>query len=177
MNFHLFRASNDYIEFLRMYDNKVLFNKDERRPYVGIVLQINNFNYFAPLTSPKPKHRSMSNQIDFFKLDHGRLGAINFNNMIPVPDCGLIHFEISLEEENYKNLLYDQLNWMNNGENNDIIKRKAYKLYDKVVNRHSFINARCCEFKLLEEKCIEFSNMNASFVEAAITTEDDEIEL
>jgi len=68
MNFHLFRASNDYIEFLRMYDNKVLFNKDERRPYVGIVLQINNFNYFAPLTSPKPKHRSMSNQIDSLNL-------------------------------------------------------------------------------------------------------------
>lgn len=42
--------------------------------------------YFAPLSSPKQKHLKMKNDIDFYKLSNGKLGAINFNNMIPVPD-------------------------------------------------------------------------------------------
>lgn len=42
--------------------------------------------YFAPLSSPKPKHKRMKNMIDFFKIKDGELGAVNFNNMIPVTD-------------------------------------------------------------------------------------------
>ena len=40
--------------------------------------------YFAPLSSPKPKHKNMKNTLDFFKIKNGELGAVNFNNMIPV---------------------------------------------------------------------------------------------
>lgn len=35
----------------------------------------------------------MRNRKDFRKIDGGRLGAINFNNMIPVYDCALIDFD------------------------------------------------------------------------------------
>ena len=40
--------------------------------------------YFVPVSSPKDKHLKMKNLVDFMKLDKGALGAINFNDMIPV---------------------------------------------------------------------------------------------
>ena len=81
------------------------------RPLVGIVLNINGFSYYAPLTSPKLKHLTMKNQIDFLKIDGGNLGAINLNNMIPVPNSALIKVDMIIKKEdsretiNYKNML------------------------------------------------------------------------
>lgn len=42
---------------------------------------MNNKEYFGPLSSPKEKHKKMKTNIDFFKIDKGNLGIINFNNI------------------------------------------------------------------------------------------------
>ena len=83
----LVTVNSKYCEYLRQYDYRVSFNSNEKetRPFVGILFEINEIKYFAPLSSPKPKHQKMKNTIDFYKIDSGKLGAINFNNMIPVP--------------------------------------------------------------------------------------------
>lgn len=52
-NLKIYYLKNDYIDYLRQFDNKVAYNKNSTRPYVGIVYRINEFNYFAPLSSPK----------------------------------------------------------------------------------------------------------------------------
>lgn len=77
---------SNYCDYLRKYDNKVPYNfeKKKNRPFVGVLFSVENFMYFAPLSSPKPKHLKMNNTVDFLRIDSGRLGAINFNNMIPV---------------------------------------------------------------------------------------------
>ena len=60
----------------------------------------------------------MKNDIDFYKLSNGKLGAINFNNMIPVPD-GSIYFNrhktqsLTYQEQKYVTLLRNQLRWLN----------------------------------------------------------------
>ena len=74
------------------------FDIKNRRPFVGIILKINGINYFAPLSSPKEKHLNMKNNIDFIKINKGRDGVINLNNMIPIPEeqC----YEINIKEEN-----------------------------------------------------------------------------
>lgn len=46
----IYRIKDEYIDFLRKYDEKVSKNKEETRPFVGIVFEINNFKYFAPLS-------------------------------------------------------------------------------------------------------------------------------
>ena len=74
--------------------------------------------YFAPLSSPKQKHLKMKNDIDFYKLSNGKLGAINFNNMIPVPDgsytlIGTKTQSLTYQEQKYKALLRNQLRWLN----------------------------------------------------------------
>ena len=100
---------NDYIDFLRKYDSKVPLNKNETRPFIGIVCQVDDIKYYAPLTSPKKKHIHMKNTIDFRKIDNGRLGAINFNNMIPITDEALIHFSFeNINDKRYRMLLSNQ---------------------------------------------------------------------
>lgn len=52
------RLSTNYCDFLRKYDNKVPYNygNKELRPFVGVLFKLNEFMYFAPLSSPKLKH-------------------------------------------------------------------------------------------------------------------------
>ena len=117
MAFSFYTVDAKYCSFLREADPCVPYTMErkELRPFVGIVFSINAFRYYAPLTSPKPKHRSMKNQIDFMKIKEGEWGAINFNNMIPVHESCLHKVEMkilssdSIAEIAYKNLLSNQL--------------------------------------------------------------------
>ncbi len=53
-NLKIYYLDDDYINYLRKFDNKVAYNKNSTRSYVGVVYTINELNYFAPLSSPKP---------------------------------------------------------------------------------------------------------------------------
>lgn len=165
LNLKLVRVDSNYCDYLRQFDNKVSYNKNEKelRPFVGILFTIKSFEYFAPLSSPKSKHLKMKNNIDFFKIKNGELGAVNFNNMIPVKESNyrVINFNeepLTISEKKYQELLKDQLNWLN--ENYIQVKNKSFKLYNLFVKGklNNNVKSRCCNFKLLEEKCIEFNN-------------------
>ena len=80
------RLDVQYCDYLRKFDNKVPYNCGEKelRPFIGVLFKVNDLMYFAPLSSPKTNHIKMKSKLDFFKLDNGKLGAINFNNMLPV---------------------------------------------------------------------------------------------
>lgn len=152
----LYTITDKYINILRAYDNRVMFNKNSKRPYVGIVLSINNYDYFAPLSSPKRKHLEMKNKIDFMKIANGQYGVINFNNMIPVPMGELTEIDINNEaDNNYKRLLENQANWIN--KNQSRIWKFANKLYNYLVfpkdNYRLNVKMRCCDFLKLEEVC------------------------
>lgn len=120
-----------------------------------------NCKYFALLSSPKEKHLKMKNSIDFLKLDGGKLGAINFNNMIPVRKDNIKLIDLNedfniISDEKYKMLLQNQIFWLNR--NIEKVYSKSYKLYEKYVSKKldSKIAKRCCNFKLLEQKCREY---------------------
>ena len=163
VNFKIVRVNFDYCDYLRKYDNKVIYNKNEKelRPFIGILFQINTCEYFAPLSSPKPKHKKMKNTLDFLKIKNGELGAINFNNMIPVNEnnyylIDLNNKNLTTSELKYQKLLKEQLSWLNANYNQ--IKNKSLKLYQLYNNGRlpQKIKLRCCNFKLLEEKCKEY---------------------
>ena len=79
----LVRLDSKYCDYLRQFDKKVPYNYDKKelRPFIGVLFEVNNCKYFAPLSSPKPKHKNMKNTLDFFKIKDGELGAVNFNNI------------------------------------------------------------------------------------------------
>ena len=139
INLKIVRVDSNYCDYLRKYDNKVSYNKNEKelRPFIGILFQIDTCKYFAPLSSPKAKHKNMKNTVDFLKIKNGELGAVNFNNMIPVKEDNYILIDLNkdtsnIEEIKYQKLLREQLNWLN--ENYNQVKNKSFKLYQLYNN-------------------------------------------
>lgn len=164
LNLKIVRIDSDYCDYLRKFDNRVAYNKNEKelRPFIGILFKIGTIEYFAPLSSPKIKHKRMKNMLDFFKIQDGELGAVNFNNMIPVTEknytiIDLNNEVLTISELQYQKLLKEQLSWLN--ANYYQVKNKSYRLY-KLYNNDKLsknIKNRCCNFKLLEEKCNEYN--------------------
>lgn len=161
---NFYKVNEEYVKYLSQFDNRISKSYDEKskRPFIGIVLNVEGILYFAPFTSPKKKHLTMKNTIDFLKIDDGRLGAINFNNMIPIPIDECIKIDVENEKnETYKTLLYKQINWCNKKENITIILNKAKKIYEKNLNKKlpQRIIDRCCDFKLLEQKSKKYKKI------------------
>ena len=111
INIRIVRVDTDYCDYLRKYDNKVAYNKNEKelRPFIGILFKIDNCEYFAPLSSPKSKHKNMKNTVDFFKINDGKLGAVNFNNMIPVNKNNYSLVDLNKETLTIAELKYQKL--------------------------------------------------------------------
>ena len=63
----LVKLDSKYCDYLRKYDSKVPYNFDRKknRPFVGVLFEVNDFKYFAPLSSPKAKYLKMHDNIDF----------------------------------------------------------------------------------------------------------------
>jgi len=174
MRLSFYICDSNYIDYLRLYDNRVpQVDKGVlafKRPLVGIVLEIDGNKFYAPLSSPKAKHLSMKNSRDFIKIDSGNLGVINLNNMIPVLDkyaqeIDIIHYPIRNKQDlDYVNLLANQLTWCNSNKEN--IKAKAESLYnifkDGLANEN--LRERCCDFELLIEKSKDYGNPTKSVV-------------
>ena len=102
----------------------------------------------------------MKNNIDFMKINKGRDGVINLNNMIPIPKEQ--YFEIDIKQEIFKDKKYGlilkyQIEWCN--KNKEQILKNAKKLYNLITNNkaNSNLKKRCCDFKSLEKKLYQFS--------------------
>ena len=69
----LYKLDMKYIRDLAKKDDNVhsvspQVGKDNR-PFVGIIIVCDNKKYCIPLSSPKPKHQKMKNDIDFMKIN------------------------------------------------------------------------------------------------------------
>lgn len=160
--------TSNYLKYLGIYENKVSLKAN--RPFIGIVFKVNNKEYFAPLSSPKEKHKRMKTNIDFFKIDKGNLGIINFNNMIPVINNDICRNKLDLEmlskslntdDIKYFRLLKNQLEYCE--KNKNIILAKAEKIYniftknlDKLSESQKKMYRRVNNFKVLEHASKEF---------------------
>ena len=112
----------------------------------------------------------MANSLDFHKLQDESTGylyaVLNLNNMIPVPDNCLTQlkynqvesfrsFSNEKEKTDYVYLLQKEKALIDNVQ--DTLQNKALKLYQKCIAKpDSSLAARCCNFKMLEEKCSSF---------------------
>ncbi len=162
LNFYL--VDMKYIRDLAKADDRVMSvspqQQKESRPFVGVVIVCDDKEYCIPLTSPKPKHQTMNNREDFSRIvdDNGKiLGALNFNNMIPISKAVITPIDIRPHpsdtpiESGRKKILNIQLDWCN--KNKELISRKANKLYRLVTetpDKFRNLTRRCCDFKKLE---------------------------
>lgn len=173
MNSKIYSVDKEYLKYLRLRD---INTPSPLWKVYGITTEIENNTYFIPLSMPNIKHKFMHNQRDFMKIKEGRLGAINFNNMIPVPKDMLVDIDIKkISSEREKNILNAQYRFCKS--NYAKIHQKAEKLRDIIINEKSFkLASRCCNFEYLEEECKYFdyeklTNKRKSLLEYATGTE------
>lgn len=162
----------DYINYLRGFDKFVLKpdGKDykKERKYLGVVFSYDCFDYFIPFSSPDKKDDydkdgkiRKSSMVVIRMVDKKEkaklLGTLRLNSMIPIYNKDVIK-EYDILEENdifYKSLLFKEYNFIK--ENKEIIITKAKKLYDLKVNNSKIPMLNfVCNFKLLEEKSLEY---------------------
>ena len=57
--FKVYSVSDAYISYLREHEPNVYSNKEDNRThtrkYIGIVMDMNGFNYYIPMSSPKER--------------------------------------------------------------------------------------------------------------------------
>ena len=146
-----------FISYLFKFDKHVMYNKGQKRPYIGVLFEIKGHKYYAPLTHPKEKFKTMKNDVDFMRIKGGELGAINFNNMIPVHNSAIIPINVSeIKDLKYKMLLINQLKFFDAHEV-DILS-KASKLYRSFKNKtlRQALQIRCCDFIKLEKVYLKY---------------------
>ena len=141
-----------YIRDLSNVDDNVMSISPQRgkqdRPFVGVIVLLNERKYCIPLTSPKDKFKAMKSQVDFLKIFDERkkddnctpklIGVLNINNMIPVDETVISKVDLTIHEKDkteikiHKQLMQKQLRWCR--DHVDTIENRANKVYDMVVN-------------------------------------------
>lgn len=157
------QIKDEYIEILRksfpvVLDNK-RFHRKHTRKYIGIVFSINNFQYYAPFSSPKIKDYNndgsikKSNLFSIRMLESGEngekvlLGTIKLNNMIPIPSSYIEEYVIEDEEdEKYKNIVKSEFKWIS--EHINKIIKTSRRLYE--FKRHELKNKNETNKKIYE---------------------------
>ncbi len=159
-NIKLYEIDNAYIDYLlpiapHLFKNKKPGQQNERK-YIGIVLSINGMDYFAPLSSFKPKHAKMKDGLDFIKINN--YAVINLNNMFPVPS-GIFHYVdiAAIQDPHYKALLQSEYRYIKSIQ--DRIRKNASILYAHKLQyaEETPLAKRCNDFVALEEACQKYT--------------------
>ncbi len=158
-NIKFYQVNNDYIDYLlsyapHLFQNKKPGQKNERK-YIGIILQINRVDYFAPLSSFKQKHINMNEMLDFIKVKN--YAVINLNNMFPVPEEEYSYVDISKEQDiNYKTLLQAEYRFIKTIQ--EKIRKNAAVIYKHKIEKgdSTSLARRCNDFLVLEEMCKKY---------------------
>lgn len=162
-----YNVNMKYVRDLSKIDDNVLSVSPQagkqNRPFIGILVMINGKQYCAPITSPKPKHKTMPKNFDYLKIigkvgdKEDIIGVINFNNMIPVHKSVIYPIELKVfpgddhQTQKYKILVGNQLKWCRS--HSEAILKNAQKTYEIIVSGtgSQSLKKRCCNFKKLEE--------------------------
>ena len=127
--FKLYSVSDDYVEWLRkefpnVYSNKVN-SRTHTRKYLGVVLQIGQYHYYVPMSSPKDSDYQIAGENRVIKKSIVPIirivvknkdgekevkGTLRISHMIPVPTSELELYDLEHElDSTYKDLVQNEM--------------------------------------------------------------------
>lgn len=161
MTLKFYEVDSEYIKYLKENGDEKIPNieyKKHKKFFCGIVLTINNFNYFAPVSSYNKKvHTSfliMDKDKETKKLK--AISSLRFSFMFPCPIEYLSQKDFSKEDEKYRNLLRKELRYCN--KNREKIKKLANEVYKLGLKEETRKKFNICNFKKLEETYFRYIN-------------------
>ena len=135
-------ANKKFVKYLKSFDNKVenIDYQNNLKPFIGIIINVNNFNYYVPISSPKKKHYKMKEGIDFIKIKQKDriLGVLNLNNMIPILD------------KDVQLLKYKKI--------------EQYRLFKTEKEKIMYISLLNTELKIINSKYEEIKKMQLNYI-------------
>ena len=158
MKLNFYDIDNEYTNYLRKYDSKIPYiNYDTKNKFLcGVVMTINNNNYYVPVSSNKNKF--LSSFIIYDEKSDGQkipTSSLRFSFMFPCPvECISIK-DIKKEiDTKYRILTQKEYEYCN--KHIDAIKKQAKKIYELANKENLREKYNLCNFKFLEEKCNEY---------------------
>lgn len=155
-NFYI--IDNDYLQYLRQFDDKVPLNEYENNQkfFFGLLININEFKYFVPVSHFN--RRQKTNMVIYDRYQNP-ISSLRFCFMIPIvpSKAGQLISRIDLTNKDirYINLVDYEENYCLLHLNE--INTKATFVYNKVVNqRNAFYINNCCNFSRLEIAASEY---------------------
>lgn len=162
-NLNFYTVDLQYVEFLktvetekrgfsRIPDMDYAANRKPKFLY-GIVLQVENMNYYVPVTSYK--QQKPDNFLIYAK--NGQVvSSLHFNYMFPVPPDAVFERRIDNEpDQAYRALLSQELRYCI--KNQETILHLAKRTYKRVLlGKNLGLVANSCNFKLLEQACLPY---------------------
>ena len=171
MELYFYYVDGQYIDFLKKYEkarrsftcvpNSSYWNTNKFT--FGAVLEVNNINYFVPVSSYSKKQEDVILMTDKFAKSKAQqyrvLGSLRFAYMIPAPNNCIKKLDIKqMPTENSRVHVAKELAYCRR--NRDKIKRQAQKTYERVINKvDPDLIKHSCDFKLLEQAYAEYVDM------------------
>lgn len=163
MSLKFYEVDRNYIKFLKEHGDSKIPNIEyglHKKFFCGIVFTVNNFNYFVHVSSYNKKLSTsfLIKEIDKDTKQLKAISSLRFSFMFPCPIEYLNQIDFSKEDEKYWNLLRKELHYCNiNREKISKLAKQIYKLGLSEKYRNLF---NICNFKRLEEKCMEYIELN-----------------
>lgn len=154
----MYDISEKYRNHLSQYDNKISLK--ENRKFYGILVSNGQMDYYIPFTSKINKKTNSKLTINIKNTNKKIIAKLLLNNMIPVniEDA----YIVNIDNSKYKTYYMNEIRYLHNKKVKEEIIRKInyifYVLNNKKHYDYEFFKKVCCNFKMLEEKCIEYNN-------------------
>lgn len=172
----IYSVSDRYVDYLRQYEpnvysNKVL-NRTHTRKYIGVVVKVEGYNYYIPMSSPKATDYQVAGEQNVIKKSivpiirivvknpegNKELKAtLRISHMIPVPDSELVIYDIEKEADaKYKNLVKDEIIYIRKNTAKIISNANTMYKQKEVGDTSAGYVKRALNFKYLESLCDAF---------------------
>ena len=159
-----------YLNYLRKnYEPRIPFTNygnNRLKPFFGVLMIVNNLAYVTQVSSAKPRHSNMKQQLDFYKITQGDnvISVVNLNYMFPVPLTELTNlkyknldqyvcFNSEKQKSNYIALLKYEMCEINKLP----LAQSAKQIYElKYLQPDHAVSKRSFDFKKLEQAANEW---------------------
>lgn len=153
----MYDISDNYRKYLSKYDSRV--SKKENRKFYGILVSNEKMDYYIPFTSKTNKNTSTKLTINIKDGSKEIIAKLLLNNMIPVniKDAHIV----DINNSKYKTYYINEIRYLHNEKVIEELIRKLNYIFNVLENEnhydYDFFKEVCCNFKLLEEKCLEYT--------------------
>lgn len=155
MKFKFYDVDVSYLNYLRQFEPRLpnILYEQHNKFVCGVVFERNGLPYVVPVSS---NIRQQKTSVIIKNKKNKPISSLRFSFMFPCPP-ELLRYKDFSEEPNdgYRRWLQSEIGYCNT-HREKIRNKAAYTYYHRVIDPKPLFESVCCDFNLLEEKCLEY---------------------